>query len=297
MKSPLVAVCFALVTSCAGRAPAPAQSAGAVASSSPAPEATGPIDRDGDGVADALDRCPDEAEDCDRHDDGDGCPDLDNDDDGILDVCDRCPDEPETYNGMSDEDGCPDRALVIVNSDIRIMPRVQFAEGSASVEPASVPVIQEIAHVLVANPQIERVRLRGNASLGEPNAERLSERRARAVRDLLIQHGVAAERLEVTAEGVTRPIAPNVTQAGRALNRRVDFEIVRTTPQPPASPRPVFVQPPRGQPGCPGSQSPPAPLPPPAGGCPRAARSRSVRSHAPLSGTALTKGSTSRWNA
>ncbi len=132
---------------------------------------------------------------------------------------------------------------------------------------------------------------------GEPNAERLSERRARAVRDLLIQHGVAAERLEVTAEGVTRPIAPNVTQAGRALNRRVDFEIVRTTPQPPASPRPVFVQPPRGQPGCPGSQSPPAPLPPPAGGCPRAARSRSVRSHAPLSGTALTKGSTSRWNA
>jgi outer membrane protein OmpA-like peptidoglycan-associated protein len=65
-------------------------------------------DRDGDGIADDDDGCPDEAEDKDGFEDRDGCPDLDNDGDGILDVDDACPLVKEDYDGDRDEDGCPE---------------------------------------------------------------------------------------------------------------------------------------------------------------------------------------------
>ncbi len=66
-------------------------------------------DRDGDGIKDDVDKCPDEPEDFDDFEDEDGCPDPDNDRDGILDKDDKCPNEPETKNGFQDEDGCPDK--------------------------------------------------------------------------------------------------------------------------------------------------------------------------------------------
>jgi outer membrane protein OmpA-like peptidoglycan-associated protein len=65
-------------------------------------------DRDGDGINDDIDQCPDEAEDRDGFQDGDGCPDPDNDGDGILDIVDQCPDDPEDFNGYEDTDGCPE---------------------------------------------------------------------------------------------------------------------------------------------------------------------------------------------
>ena len=66
-------------------------------------------DRDGDGIPDSRDACPDEPEDKDGFQDEDGCPDLDNDGDGIPDAQDKCPDDPEDKDGFQDADGCPDR--------------------------------------------------------------------------------------------------------------------------------------------------------------------------------------------
>jgi OOP family OmpA-OmpF porin len=66
-------------------------------------------DRDGDGIKDDVDKCPDEPEDKDGFEDLDGCPDPDNDRDGILDVDDKCPNEPEDKDGVEDQDGCPER--------------------------------------------------------------------------------------------------------------------------------------------------------------------------------------------
>jgi outer membrane protein OmpA-like peptidoglycan-associated protein len=68
----------------------------------------GAHDRDGDGIPDELDACPDEPEDRDGFQDEDGCPDPDNDGDGIPDAKDKCPNEPEDRDGFQDEDGCPD---------------------------------------------------------------------------------------------------------------------------------------------------------------------------------------------
>jgi outer membrane protein OmpA-like peptidoglycan-associated protein len=96
-----------------------------------------PADRDGDGILDDADQCPDEPEDIDTFEDKDGCPDPDNDADTVLDVedscplepgdpalagcplrdrdgdgvaddTDQCPDVPEDLDGYKDEDGCPE---------------------------------------------------------------------------------------------------------------------------------------------------------------------------------------------
>ena len=67
-----------------------------------------PGDRDGDGLTDDVDKCPDDPEDFDGNDDSDGCPDPDNDRDGILDVDDLCPNDPEDKDNFEDADGCPD---------------------------------------------------------------------------------------------------------------------------------------------------------------------------------------------
>lgn len=79
-------------------------------------------DRDGDGIPDDVDLCPDEPENFNGFEDDDGCPDYrparlltaeeasdgDRDGDGIPDSLDLCPDEPEDFDGFEDEDGCPD---------------------------------------------------------------------------------------------------------------------------------------------------------------------------------------------
>jgi len=65
-------------------------------------------DRDGDGIPDDIDQCPDVPEDKDGFEDEDGCPDYDNDKDGIYDAQDECPNDPEDRDGFEDTDGCPD---------------------------------------------------------------------------------------------------------------------------------------------------------------------------------------------
>lgn len=65
-------------------------------------------DKDGDGIPDDIDQCPDVPEDKDGFEDEDGCPDYDNDKDGIYDTQDECPNDPEDRDGFEDTDGCPD---------------------------------------------------------------------------------------------------------------------------------------------------------------------------------------------
>lgn len=72
----------------------------------PEPDTVG--DRDGDGILDDVDECPDDPEDIDQFEDENGCPDPDNDQDGILDDDDECPNEPEDIDQFEDENGCPD---------------------------------------------------------------------------------------------------------------------------------------------------------------------------------------------
>ena len=65
-------------------------------------------DRDGDGIPDSVDKCPDIPEDFDNENDDDGCPDFDKDMDGVPDDRDKCPNDKEDKDGFQDNDGCPE---------------------------------------------------------------------------------------------------------------------------------------------------------------------------------------------
>ena len=55
--------------------------------------------------------------------------------------------------------------------------------------------------------------------------ENLSDRRANAVREYLIEQGISAERLSAQGYGEVVPVASNETASGRAMNRRVEFRV------------------------------------------------------------------------
>ena len=100
-------------------------------------------DRDGDGIPDKIDKCPDEPEDFDGFEDADGCPDPDNDHDGIPDELDECINEPENYNGYQDADGCPDtppngpaKLVDVTATEIKILETVEFDTAKATIKGA-----------------------------------------------------------------------------------------------------------------------------------------------------------------
>jgi len=228
----------------------------------PAAPAHGASDRDDDGIIDSLDACPDQPEDLDGFEDGDGCPDLDNDGDGILDVDDLCenvaedfdqvededgcpetdadhdriPDEldhcklePENWNTFEDDDGCPDHSVVnVTGSEIEILDEIRFDFNSARIQEQSFGLLETIARTIELNPELTEIAIGGHTDERGSDAynDKLSDARAHAVRDHLIGLGVAAERL--TAEGYGERV-PKVRGHGEKAwkaNRRVEFVIV-----------------------------------------------------------------------
>ncbi len=189
-------------------------------------------DTDGDGLMDNVDKCPKQAEDKDEFEDEDGCPDLDNDQDGILDKDDKCPNKAEVINGFKDEDGCPDkgRVVVIVKKDkIEILKKVYFASGKSIIRRVSFSLLNQVAQTLKAHGEIKKIRIEGHTDDrgSDKLNQKLSQKRAEAVRVYLIKQGVEVERLVAEGFGEAKPIAPNKTRAGRESNRRVEFVIVQ----------------------------------------------------------------------
>ena len=188
-------------------------------------------DNDRDGILDTDDLCPDQAEDADGYHDDDGCVDPDNDEDGIVDTEDQCPDQPEVVNGIDDEDGCPDgeeQQVQVRRDRIVILQKVHFATNKATIKKRSHRILGEVATVLGDNGRISKVRIEGHTDSRGPDEKnmKLSQARADAVRDFLVERGVAAERLVAQGYGETQPIDSNHTGAGRAANRRVEFDIL-----------------------------------------------------------------------
>ena len=186
-------------------------------------------DRDRDGIEDKDDLCPDEPEDIDDFNDKDGCPDPDNDRDGILDVDDKCPDKPETMNGYLDEDGCPDDGpsnVEVTKDQIVIKDKILFDTGKATIKPVSHAILNAVFQVLKDYPNI-KVRVEGHTdSVGSAGSnKKLSDKRAASVRSYLVGKGVADGRLSSKGKGEDNPIDTNRTATGRSNNRRVEFHI------------------------------------------------------------------------
>lgn len=187
-------------------------------------------DSDHDGVPDDRDKCPNEAEDHDRVEDGDGCPEDDSDQDGIADAEDRCPTEKETINGFKDEDGCPDEGpakVIVEEGQIKILETVKFKTGSAEIDPESHSILDQVALTMKANKQIKRVRVEGHTDeTGSRDMNmQLSQARAQSVREYLIGKGVRSERLSAKGYGPDRPLIKGDSEEARTKNRRVEFVV------------------------------------------------------------------------
>lgn len=200
------------------------------------------VDTDGDGVADGLDLCPNTAS-C-AHVDGRGCP-KDSDGDGVANGCDACPGTsagatvddrgckmdvdsdgdtvpdsmdrcPNTERGASvDEYGCAELVSLTVN----------FASDEASLNDSDRAQLDRIAMALANDGGTFEVQGHTDSEASTEYNQGLSERRAMAVMDYLVNGGVMSSSLTAVGYSELRPIADNATAEGRAANRRV--EIVR----------------------------------------------------------------------
>ena len=101
---------------------------------------------------------------------------------------------------------------------------ILFDTGKATIQPSSESALNEIQKLLTQNADL-KLRIEGHTdNVGTAAANQaLSEKRAQAVRDWLVGHSIAADRLTAKGFGATKPIADNSTDDGRAKNRRVEL--------------------------------------------------------------------------
>ncbi len=186
-------------------------------------------DDDADGVPDERDACRLEPEDRDGFEDEDGCPDADNDRDGILDADDACPDEPEVVNGVEDEDGCPDQGLIEMHDDrIVLEERLLFDTERAKLRPGALRVLRAVADLWRQHPEWTRLRIEGHADDRGPEDFNLyiSEKRAKVVRRKLVELGIPAEIIDAVGYGESRPRVRGHSEEAHQANRRVEFVVL-----------------------------------------------------------------------
>ena len=123
----------------------------------------------------------------------------------------------------------PAVARVTISGDrIVIRGKVHFGSRNARLRPDSGQLLDELADLLLARPEIKRVRIEGHTdNRGNKSAnQRLSQQRAEAVRTYLVERGVAFDRLDAVGHGASRPMVPNLGARNREKNRRVEMRIV-----------------------------------------------------------------------
>jgi outer membrane protein OmpA-like peptidoglycan-associated protein len=188
-----------------------------------------PPDRDGDGIVDAEDACPDQKGPRDPDPKKNGCPDTDGD--GIVDPLDACPNEPGPADPDPKKNGCP--TVRVTEQEIVILEQVQFDTGKATIKKVSDPLLDKVAAVFKAHPEILKVEVQGhtdNVGLRAQN-KTLSQSRADSVVKALVKRGIEKKRLVAKGYGQDVPIADNATDAGRQENRRVQFKITDKRPK------------------------------------------------------------------
>ncbi|MCA9557276.1 MAG: OmpA family protein, partial [Myxococcales bacterium] len=185
-------------------------------------------DSDNDGLVDPRDQCPQQAEDKDGFEDEDGCPDEDNDKDGVADAADKCPMQPETANGYLDEDGCPDEIPIKLKQFTGTIEGIQFETGSDRIKKQSLGKLRKAVGVLQEFGDLKVIIEGHTDNVGKDDFnQELSQKRAESVRTYLIDQGIDAGRLTAQGFGPSRPVADNDTKEGRAKNRRVEFRLTK----------------------------------------------------------------------
>jgi hypothetical protein len=176
---------------------------------------TPPKDSDNDGVIDSFDKCPNTP--IGVVVDANGCmiKNIDSDKDGVIDSIDKC---PNTLPGAKvDKYGC------IYEFDFKI----KFKKNSTKINPIYWPRIKIFADFLKTHPKYSTEIQGYTDNKGSAKYNKiLSEKRAKAVYNLLIKFGINPERLSYFGYGEKNPIYPNGIN-GNPKNRRVVAKLYR----------------------------------------------------------------------
>jgi OOP family OmpA-OmpF porin len=137
-------------------------------------------------------------------------PILDSDGDGVPDHLDKCPGTPK--GAAVDDEGC------------WVLGTIHFDFDKSDIKSDAIPVLSEIGDVMMKNPDL-KMNINGftdNIGTLEYN-QALSERRAQAAKEYLVNQGLESDRFSINGFGYTMPISSNDTPEGRRMNRRVEF--------------------------------------------------------------------------
>ena len=173
-------------------------------------------DSDKDGIPDEDDQCPNVF----GAKSANGCPDIDQD--GVQDSADQC---PNTIGDMLNN-GCP-----ILNESDRIvlekaMVNLEFEVASAEINIRSKKYLLNMAKLLLGNKNMILI-ISGHTDSDATNEFNfsLSAKRAKSVRDYLINMGVPKSRMVIDFYGEDQPLVPNTSDLNKQKNRRVEFGI------------------------------------------------------------------------
>jgi len=105
---------------------------------------------------------------------------------------------------------------------------IQFDLNKATLKEESYPILDEVADYLKANPSVKMEVQGHTCNLGKAEYNlKLSDQRAKAVKDYLVGKGIAADRLDAKGYGLTKPAFPNDSEENRSKNRRVEFKPIQ----------------------------------------------------------------------
>ena len=177
-------------------------------------------DADGDGVADKDDKCPTVA----GAKDNAGCPWPDTDGDGVADKDDKCP----TVAGTVANNGCPEVSEEAIKKLNDYAKTILFDTGKFSFQKQTFPVLKAITAILKEYPTA-KFSIEGHTdNVGKADFnQKLSDGRANAVKQYLIDNGIDPFRLTSKGFGMDNPIDTNKTAKGRANNRRVEVKLFK----------------------------------------------------------------------
>lgn len=182
------------------------------------PQYNGCPDSDGDGLIDSKDRCPENPGKIENN----GCPDTDGD--TLPDIDDECPE----VAGPVSNNGCPEVTQEVQKQLNDYAKTILFDTGKATIKPESVSVMVDIIQILNEYPTAKFTVEGHTDSVGSSSSnQKLSEARANAVRDFLINEGIPGNRLTSIGFGEEKPIATNATKLGRKQNRRVEINLIK----------------------------------------------------------------------
>jgi OmpA-OmpF porin, OOP family len=231
-------------------------------------------DRDGDGVDDPEDRCPDvpgpkSNDGCPLDSDGDGIPDVEDacpyvkgprtndpktngcppikdavppppedfDQDGIPNVEDRCPkDKGDPHPEDLSRHGCPD--VLVGPGGITVFEKILFETASAKILPQSLLIVDKVAKAIKDHPEITLIEVAGHADErgGEKYNLELTQARVDSVMRALIERSVEASRLRSKGYGFYCPLEEGHDEAAWSKNRRVEFVVLQKADGPTDAP-------------------------------------------------------------